>query len=150
MNKIKFFTGAAVAAITLLLAMTSCNATDDEIVYVDETGDAAQLYEANILITNGSGGLSGGIPMYFPTNGRAVDIFALHTHATLSATPYPITELNRMINTDRRILAGYSPSDWLYARRSNVTKMQVSYPLHSTMMDWIPVNSPVTANATTE
>ena len=164
MNKMKFFTMAAVAAITLSPTMTSCNKVDNEevddnlqvelrlssgvevqmraafpntdkqipngenvIVYVDETG-GAQLYEKNTLVADGNGSLSGGTPMYFPASGNDVDIFALHTNATLPIA-YPTTELNHMVSADQRTLAGYAPSDLLYARRTNVAKTTSSVHL---------------------
>ena len=165
MNKISFFRMAAIAAIALPLAMTSCNTINDEevnddlqvelrlssgvelpmraafsgtdtqipsgedvVVYVDEAGGAVQLYEKNSLVANGSGGLYGGIPMYFPSNGNNVDIYALHTTATLP-TSYPITELNHMVNADQKTLAGYAPSDLLYAGTTNVVKTASSVHL---------------------
>ena len=90
-------------------------------VYVDETGGAVQLYEKNILTANGIGGLSGGIPMYFPSSGNNVDIYALHTNATYS-TAYPTTALTHTVSADQRTLAGYVPSDLLYSKTTNIAK----------------------------
>jgi hypothetical protein len=59
--------------------------------------------------------------MNFPANGNSVDIYALHTNATLTAT-YPATALTHTVNSDQRTLAGYAPSDLLYARRINVAR----------------------------
>ena len=165
MNKISFFTMAAIAAVSLSLTTTSCNTINDEevndnskvelrlssgvevpvraafpstdtqipsgenvIVYVDEAGGAVPLYEKNTLVANGSGSLYGGIPMYFPASGNNVDIYALHTTATLP-TSYPISELNHRINADQRTRAGYAPSDLLYASITDVAKTTSSVHL---------------------
>ena len=90
-------------------------------VFVDEVGGAVQLYGNNILIADGNGNLSGGTRMDFPANGNNVDIYALHTNAAL-ATAYPTTALTHTVNSDQITLAGYAPSDLLYARRPNVAR----------------------------
>jgi len=90
-------------------------------VYVDETGGAVQLYGNNILTADGNGNLTGGTRMNFPANGNSVDIYALHTNATLS-TAYPASMLTHTVNADQRTLAGYAPSDLLYAKRTNVAR----------------------------
>ena len=165
MNKNRFFTMTAFAAIVLPLAMTSCNNISDEeaddnlqmelrlssgvemqmraafpgtdvqipygeniAVYVDEAGGAVQLYEKNTLTANGSGSLYGGTPMFFPANGNSVDIYALHTNATFPTT-YPTATLTHEVSADQRMLAGYAPSDLLYARRTNVAKTTSSVNL---------------------
>jgi len=156
MNRNRFLTKTAIAAIVLPLAIMSCNndkdvddntrvelrlssgvevrtraafpATDTQIpageqvfVYVDETGGAVQLYEKNILTADGAGGLSGGTRMTFPASGNNVDIYALHTNATFS-TAYPTSSLTHTVSSDQSTLAGYAPSDLLYARRTNVVR----------------------------
>jgi len=94
---------------------------EEIVVYVDETGGAVQLYGNNILVADGNGNLSGGTRMNFPANGNNVDIFALHTNATLTAV-YPTSLLTHTVNGDQRTLAGYAPSDLLYAKRTNVAR----------------------------
>jgi len=89
------------------------------VVYVDETGGAVQLYENNSLTADGAGNLSGGTRMYFPANGNNIDIYALHSNAALTAA-YPTTALTHTVSGDQRTLAGYAPSDMLYAKRTNV------------------------------
>jgi len=90
-------------------------------VYVDETGGAVQLYGNNVLVADGNGNLTGGTRMNFPANGNSVDIYALHTNATLPAV-YPTSLLTHTVNGDQRTLAGYAPSDLLYTKRVNVAR----------------------------
>ena len=91
-------------------------------VYVDEAGGAVQLYQKITMIADGNGNLTGGgTRMNFPVNGNNVDIYALHTNATF-AIAYPTTALTHTVNSDQRTLAGYAPSDLLYAKRTNVAK----------------------------
>ena len=90
-------------------------------VYVDEAGGAVQLYQKNTMTADGNGNLTGGTRMNYPVNGNNVDIYALHTNATF-ATAYPTTALTHTVNSDQRTLAGYAPSDLLYAKRTNVAK----------------------------
>lgn len=98
------------------------------LVYVDETG-GTPLYEKNILTADGSGGMSGGVRMYFPENGRNADIYALHTNAVTTGAAYPAAALTHAVRTDQRTLAGYAVSDLLYARTTNVTKTTIAVPL---------------------
>jgi len=90
-------------------------------VYVDDAVGPVQLYGNNILTADGSGNLTGGTPMFFPANGNNVDIYALHTNATL-VTAYPTTALTHTVNADQRALTGYAPSDLLYAKQTNVAR----------------------------
>ena len=94
-------------------------------VYVDETG-GAPLYEKNVLTANGSGGMSGGVKMFFPESGRNADIYALHTNAVPAGNAYPTAALTHTVRTDQRILADYAASDLLYARTNNVAKTTVA------------------------
>jgi hypothetical protein len=90
-------------------------------VWVDEIG-GAQLYGNNILTADGSGGLSGGARMFFPENGQNVDIYALHTNATITGEPYPSTSFTHSVSADQRTIADYAASDMMYARTTNVAK----------------------------
>ena len=159
----RFLTKAAIAAVILPLAMTSCkhdkDADDNALVelrlssgvevrtraafpdsdtqipageqvyvYVDETGGAVQLYERNILTADGGGFFSYGTRMNFPASGNNVDIYALHTNATLPV-PYPNTLLTHTVNADQRTIAGYAPSDLLYAKSTNVIRTASPIPM---------------------
>ena len=97
-------------------------------VYVDETG-GAPLYEKNVLTANGSGGMSGGVKMFFPENGRNADIYALHTNAVPAGNAYPTAALTHTVRTDQRTLADYAASDLLYARTTNVAKTTTAVPM---------------------
>ena len=90
-------------------------------VYVDEAGGAVQLYQKNTMTADGNGNLTGGTRMNYPVNGNNVDIYALHTNATF-ATAYPTTALTHTVSSNQTTLAGYAPSDLLYAKRTNVAK----------------------------
>ena len=98
------------------------------VVYVDETG-GAPLYEKNMLTADGNGGMSGGVKMFFPENGRNADIYALHTNAVLASNAYPAAALTHTVRTDQRTLANYAASDLLYARTNNVAKTTTAVPL---------------------
>jgi len=100
---------------------TQIPAGEQIFVYVDEAGGAVQLYQKNTMVADGSGNLTGGTRMNFPANGNNVDIYALHTNATF-ATAYPTTALTHTVSGDQRLLAGYAPSDLLYAKRTNVAR----------------------------
>ena len=100
---------------------TQIPAGEQVVVYVDDAVGAAQLYGNNILTADGSGGLSGGTRMNFPANGNNVDIYALHTNATVPSV-YPTTTITHTVSSDQSTLAGYAPSDLLYARRTNVAR----------------------------
>ena len=96
-------------------------------VYVDEAG-GSQLYGNNILVANGSGGLAGGTPMFFPQNGANVDIYALHTTAALSGA-YPPAAITHTVAADQITLAGYAQSDLLYGKAMNIAKRSAPVPL---------------------
>ena len=90
------------------------------VVYVDETGGEVKLYENNVLTAKGDGTLTGGTPMYFPAIGKNVDIYAFHTNPILTGS-YPTT-VTHEVESDQSTLAGYAPSDLLYARSTNVAR----------------------------
>ncbi len=99
-------------------------------VWVNEsTGGATALYEKNVLTANGSGGLSGGSSMFFPQNDNNVDIYALHTNATLSGNAYPTATITHSVSSDQRTLLNYAVSDLSYARTTGVAKTTNSIPL---------------------
>ena len=109
-------------------ADTQIPSGEEIIVYVDETG-GAPLYEKNVLTADGSGGMSGGVRMFFPESGRNADIYAIHTNAVLASNAYPAAALTHTVHTDQRTLAGYAASDLLYARTNNVAKTTTAVPM---------------------
>ena len=107
---------------------TQIPAGENVTVYVDEAGGATQLYGPNSLTASGDGHLTGGDVMYFPSSGKSVDIYALHTNPSLPAAvapatvPYPTATLTHTVNADQILLANYAQSDLLYARKLAVAK----------------------------
>ncbi len=90
-------------------------------VWIDEIGAGSiPLYENCILTANGHGNLSAGIPMYYPQNSNAIDIFALHSNADIVDRAFPDTKLIHSVSASQRNLDSYVWSDLLYASRSNV------------------------------
>jgi formylglycine-generating enzyme required for sulfatase activity len=99
-------------------------------VYVDDADDDVQLYGKNTLTANGSGGFTGGTAMFFPENGHDVDIYAFHTNATLPAdNTFPAAAITHTVSSDQSTLAGYAPSDLLYARATDVARTSSAVPL---------------------
>lgn len=95
-------------------------------VWVDDAKDTQlivgkeNLYENNMLTADGNGNLTGD-PMYFPQTGNAVNIYALHTNATLSGKTFPTTKLTHTVAADQRSSvtttgAGYQGSDLTWAK----------------------------------
>lgn len=99
-------------------------------VWVNEsTATATPLYEKNTLKANGSGSLSGGTTMYFPQSGSNVDIYALHTNATLTGNTYPTAALTHTVNADQKTLTNYAVSDLLYTKATNIAETTKAVPL---------------------
>jgi len=98
-------------------------------VWVDQATTGAQMYGNNVLTADGSGGLSGGDQMYFPLTGDDVNIYALHTNATLQGNSFPTSQLTHSVHHDQRTLANYAASDLLYASAKNVAKISSVVPL---------------------
>lgn len=80
------------------------------------------LYKNNVLTVEAEGALSvaTGKEMYFPQNGNTVNIYALHTNATLTGDEFP-DELTHTVAQDQKVVtatagAGYQGSDLVYAK----------------------------------
>lgn len=80
------------------------------------------LYKDNILTVEANGALSvaTGKEMYFPQSGNTVNIYALHTNATLTGDEFP-GELTHTVAQDQKVAtatagAGYQGSDLVYAK----------------------------------
>lgn len=111
-------------------------------VWVDDAKDTQttvtteNLYENNLLTVGGSGSLSGGATMYFPQSGNQVNIYALHTNATISNNTFP-GELTHTVDTDQRSSAstagqGYQGSDLVFAKSPAVTRTSSAVRLNFT------------------
>ena len=77
------------------------------------------LYKNNVLTVGDAGALSGET-MYFPQSGNTVNIYALHTNATLTGDEFP-GELTHTVAQDQKKAtatagAGYQGSDLVYAK----------------------------------
>ncbi|WP_455634449.1 fimbrillin family protein [Parabacteroides sp.] len=100
---------------------------DEQIhVWVDNAETDAALYENNVLKQAADNALTGGTAMYFPQDGKGVDIYALHGIVTLTEkAPYPTAELAHTVASDQRSSTstnGYAESDLAYARKIDVTR----------------------------
>ncbi len=78
------------------------------------------LYKNKVLTVEADSKLSGGETMYFPQSGNTVNIYALHTNATLTGDEFP-GELTHTVAQDQKVAtatagAGYQGSDLVYAK----------------------------------
>jgi len=119
--ELRLSSGIEQARASFSAADTQIPTGEQVIVYVDETV-GTPLYEKNLLTADGSGGLLGGIKMFFPENGNNADIYALHTNAAWAGNAYPLGAVTHTVNTDQRTLAACAASDLLCARTMNVAK----------------------------
>lgn len=96
---------------------------NDEKVYVwvDDAGSGVaspELYAKNELTADGSGNLSGGTAMYFPSTGNAVNIYAIHGNLSEYTTLWG-TEQTHTVATDQTSgdnKTGYATSDLVYCK----------------------------------
>lgn len=89
-------------------------------VWVDDHSAATnkQLYGNNVLTVGASGTLSGGTAMFYPQTGANVDIYAIHTNATLNGEAFPTT-ITHTVAGDQSDADKYAPCDLLYAIQNN-------------------------------
>lgn len=86
---------------------------DDHAATVDK-----QLYGNNVLSVQTGGVLSGGTAMFYPQTGANVDIYAIHTNATLNGESFPTT-ITHAVADDQSDAGKYAPCDLLYAIRKD-------------------------------
>lgn len=102
-------------------------------IWVDDAKDPQatvskeNLYENNVLAVGINGALSGGTTMYFPQSGNKVNIYALHTNATLNDNAFPGSELTHEVAQDQRSTViesgkGYQGSDLVFAKSASVVR----------------------------
>ena len=96
--------------------------------WVDNAATSARLYGNNSLTADGKGGFTGGVPMYFPTTGERIDLYALHTNGSLTEA-FPTSAVAHAVAADQRTEADYYDSDLLYATSKNVAKTTSAVPL---------------------
>lgn len=83
------------------------------------------LYENNQLTKIEGGALTSGTTMYFPKTGNSVNIFALHTNATLADNTFPVSQLTHTVATNQKSTDnnnGYAKSDLVYAKSTEVVR----------------------------
>lgn len=96
-------------------------------VWVDDAGSGVtspELYAKNELTADGSGNLSGGTAMYFPSTGNAVNIYAIHGNLT-DYTTFWGTQQTHTVATDQTSgdgKTGYATSDLVYCKKDNVAR----------------------------
>ncbi|MCH5332196.1 MAG: fimbrillin family protein [Alistipes sp.] len=129
-TEIRLTTGIEMMTRASFPALDTQIAKDEKVaVWVDNSADGSQLYGKNEMTADGAGGLTGDTPMYFPTNGGSVDIYALHTNASIGGSNYPTASMTHTVHTDQRAQADYAASDLLYAVSRNVPKTGNAVPL---------------------
>lgn len=101
-------------------------------VWVDDAKTPAMtvttenLYENNSLTVGTTGALSGGTAMYFPQTGNSVNIYALHTNATLTDNSFT-GELTHTVAKDQKSTNttagdGYQGADLAFAKSTGVAR----------------------------
>lgn len=102
---------------------------NDEKVYVwvDDAGSGVaspELYAKNELTADGSGNLSGGTAMYFPSTGNAVNIYAIHGNLTENTTFWAQSQTHTVATdqTSGDNKKGYATSDLVYCKKDNVAR----------------------------
>lgn len=101
-------------------------------VWVDDAGQVADkgLYTDNVLTAGNSGSLTGDVPMYFPSTGNAINIYAVHGNYLSDAfwgqtvTHTVATDQQTGLGTD-----GYALSDLVYAQSVDIARTKNSIPL---------------------
>ena len=98
-------------------------------LFVTRTGsiaDADQLYINNRITADGAGGFAYRIPMFYPSDGRAVDFYAIHPYSASTTLASPLAF---SVQTDQTLQANYLNSDLLFGGRANVTPQTAAVPL---------------------
>ncbi len=114
-------------------------------LFVTRTGsvtDANQLYINNQITSDGAGGFSYRIPMYYPSDGSAVDFYAVHPYASAATLGSPLTF---SVQTDQRLQANYLISDLLFGGRDDVSPeaaaIELTFFHRLTKLDFIVTTS---------
>ena len=92
-------------------------------VWVDDATTDENLYVNNTLTADGGGSFTGGQPMYFPSTGNGVDIYAIHGNFGADFTDFWSAEQTHTIAQDQKSSSdGYAKSDLVYAKHTNVAR----------------------------
>lgn len=98
-------------------------------LFVTRTGSVAyssQLYTNTRITANGAGGFTYSIPMFYPSDGTAVDFFAVHPYAENASLASP---LSFAIQTDQTVQENYLKSDLLYGNKTSVAPQIGTIPI---------------------
>ena len=98
-------------------------------LFVTRTGSVSDLgliYTNNQITSNGTGGFTYRVPMYYPSDGTAVDFFAVHPFEPTATLASP---LEFVIQTDQTVQGNYLHADLLFGTRVNVTPQTTAIPL---------------------
>lgn len=92
-------------------------------VWIDDAGNAENLY-ADCALTADAGGNLSGAPMYFPSTGNAVDIYAVHgTFATTDLPEFWSTSAVHTVASNQLSAGGgYAASDLVYSKTTGVAR----------------------------
>ena len=103
---------------------TKLKANEKVSVWVDDAGKSTELYVKNELTADGSGNLSGGTAMYFPSTGNAVNIYAIHGNLTDYTTFWGVSQTHTVAQdqTSGEGNTGYATSDLVYVKKENVAR----------------------------
>ena len=85
-----------------------------------------QLYSDTRITANGTGGFTYSVPMYFPTDGTAIDFYAVHPYSEAATLSSPLLFA---IQPDQSIETNYLKSDLLYGSKTNVAPQTGAIPL---------------------
>lgn len=93
-------------------------------VWVDDATTDENLYVNNTLTADGGGSFTGGQPMYFPSTGNGVDIYAIHGNfGDADFTDFWSAERTHTVAQDQKSSCdGYAKSDLVYAKHTNVAR----------------------------
>ena len=92
-------------------------------VWVDDATTDENLYVNNTLTADGGGSFTGGQPMYFPSTGNGVDIYAIHGNFGADFTDFWSAGQTHTVAQDQKSSGdGYAKSDLVYAKHINVAR----------------------------
>ncbi len=84
------------------------------------------LYANNRITANGTGGFTYRTPMFFPSDGTAVDLYAVHPYGATTSLATPLTFA---VQADQTQQGNYLGSDLLLGARTNVAPQSDAIPL---------------------
>ena len=94
--------------------------------------DNQVVYNANILSADGSGGLTGTTPMFFPQDGGKVNIYAIHGNlgsGGISSGDGLIISRSYIVLADQSTASNVAKSDLLFANKKEIAHTATAVPL---------------------